>query len=210
MSFIEERLLEHVSYGFAGGPNFRTTKVQLRSGITRRNAERSLPLYKYRAPYNAIRGEHHSAVQSAYLACLGPVHGFRFKDWADYRLNNVVIGTADGTSDQELQIVKPYTFGGITLNRTIKKPVDSTVFNVANGYVSNAVALSVTANDTPIAFTIDYTTGIITLTGTDTHVIRVTGEFDVPVYFEDDSLDFDFVNWDAHSGEIGLVEDLAA
>lgn len=208
MSFINERLLEHVSYGFSGGPNFLTSKVRLRSGVTRRNAERSLPLYKYRAPYNAIKDEHHSVVISVYLACQG-IHSFRFKDWADYQLNDVVIGTADGTTDQEIQIVKPYTFGNTTLNRVIKKPVDSTVFTIANGYVSNAVALSVTANDTPIAFTCDYATGIITLTGTDGHVIRVTGEFDVPVYFEDDFLDFDFVNFGAHTTEIALTEDLA-
>lgn len=210
MPFQDERLLEHVSYGFTGGPSYTTTRSRLFSGFERRNAERSRPLYRFRAPYNKIKPQHHAALQAAYIACLGPVYSFRFKDWSDYRLENAVIGSADGTADQELQIVKPYSFGTLTVNRIITKPVDSAVYSIANGYVADAVALSVTANDTPIAFSLDYDTGILTLTGTEGHVIRVTGEFDVPVYFDEDQLEFDFVNWEAHSSDIRLVEDFAA
>ena len=214
MSYVDERLLERVSYGFVGGPRFLTTEVQLRSGRDRRNAERSRPKYYFRAPYGSIAPEYFAQLQAAYIACLGPVYAFRFKDWSDYQLNDVTIGTADGTADQELQIVKPYTFGtgmtARTVNRIITKPVDSTVYNIAGGYVADSVGLAVTANDTPIAFTCDYDTGIITLTGTNGHTIKVTGEFDVPMRFADDALDFDFVQWQAHSADIALVEDWGA
>jgi len=50
-SFIHERLLDCVAYGFQGGPTFYTQKVEMRSGHTRRNAIRSRPKYRFSAPY---------------------------------------------------------------------------------------------------------------------------------------------------------------
>lgn len=211
MSFLDARLDETVAYGFRTSCRFLTTVKELRSGKDRRNAERLRPRYHAVAPYDAVGEEQFEALQAAYVACLGRAYSFRFKDWSDYSLNNVEIGTADGTTDQQIQIVKPYSIfrAGTavrTVNRKIEKPVDSTVYNRANGYRENAVALSVTANDTPISFTVDYDTGIITLTGTAGHVIRVTGEFDIPMRFDSDALDFDFIQWQAHSTDIALVE----
>lgn len=206
MSFIDARLDETVSYGFRCGPRFLTTVVELRSGRDRRNAERLRPKYYARAPYGSVGETQFAALQAAYVACLGQAYSFRFKDWSDYTLNDVTIGTADGTTDQTLQIIKPYTFGSRTVNRKIEKPVDSTVYNTANGYREDATALAVTANDTPISFTVDYDTGIITFTATSGHTIKVTGEFDIPMRFADDALEFDFVEWQAHSCDIPLVE----
>jgi hypothetical protein len=37
-------------------------------------------------------------------------------------------------------------------------------------------------------------------------VIKVTGEFDIPMRFDSDALDFEFVQWQAHSSDIPLVE----
>lgn len=206
MSFVDERLNEAVSYGFVGGPRFLTTAVELRSGRDERNAERLRPKYGFSLPYDAVEPVHFRALQATYIACLGRAYSFRFKDWADYTLDDVEIGTADGTTDQTLQIIKPYVFGTRTVNRKIEKPVDSTKYNIANGYRTNAVALSVTANDTPISFSVDYDTGIITFTATDTHAIKVTGEFDVPCRFASDALDFEYVEWQAHSTAISLIE----
>lgn len=215
MAFRDERLLELVSYGFQGGPTFQTTRVPLVSGFERRNAERSRPLYRYVAPFQAIEPQYHAAVMSAYIASLGPVHSFRFKDWADYQLEDEIIGLAVGGVDEEMQIIKPYTFGGAwTVNRPITKPVDSTKYNKANGYVQDAVALSVTEDTgggpVALAHTVDYDTGILTFTSSAGATIRVTCEFDVPVYFDDDQLAFTYEEWQAHSGEIVLVEDFGA
>lgn len=207
MSFIDERLLEKVSYGFSGGPTFATTRVQLVSGREKRNAERSNPKWRFSAPYENIPDEYISEVRNAYIACWGPVESFRFKDWTDYQLNDVVIGTAVGDTNETMQIVKPYTFGTKTVNHIITKPVDSIKYNKANGYVEDSVALSVTADDTPISFAVDYDTGILTFTVSAGEVIRVTGEFDFCVHFDEDSLDFTIANWRAHTGEIVLVED---
>lgn len=221
MAYRDERLLELVGYGFSGGPTFSTTRVELVSGHERRNAERGRPRYRYSAPFDAIDTDHQDLVIAAYIANLGPVHSFRFKDWADYTLDAEELGTAAGTVDETMQLVKNYTFGDPaapgffwTVTRPITKPVDSTRFTKANGYVADAVALSLTEDTgggpTPLAFTCDYVTGIVTFTATAGAKIQASGEFDTPVHFDDDTLDFTFQNWRAHSTEIVLVEDFGA
>jgi uncharacterized protein (TIGR02217 family) len=212
--FIDQRMNEHISYGFTGGPTFATTRIGLVSGHERRNAERDRPKYRFRAPFEAVKPEYHRELQSNYIACRGPLKSFRFKDWSDYELDDEEVAISDGSVDEEIQIVKPYSFGPAgfeeIVERPIVKPVDSTRFNLANGWVEDAAPIAVTANDVPIGFAIDYDTGILTISAGLDDVIRVTGEFDVPVQFDEDNLDFSFENWEAHSTEIALVEDFGA
>jgi uncharacterized protein (TIGR02217 family) len=208
--WIDERLLEHVSYQFEADTTFFTVSAELTSGWDQRNAERVRPRMRYIAPFDAIDKAYHAQLKAAYIAALGPEASFRFKDWSDYKLEDERIGVTDGNVDQELQIVKPYTFGARTINRPITKPCDSTKFTIANGYVEDAPALVVTADDVPIAFTVDYATGIITITEAAGQVVRVTCHFDVPVHFEDDALKFTIVEFEAHSASVALIEDFRA
>ena len=196
MAFIETQLLDRVAYGFSGGPTFSTTRVKLFSGIVSRNAERSRPLHVYNAPYDAIHTDDHDIVLAAFNACQGGLHGFRFKDRADFTGTTETLGTALGGADETMQLIKTYTFGSESTERTIKKPVTGTV-----NLFEDAV---------PLASAVDTTTGIVTFTSTVGKVISATFEFDVPVMFDSDRMDFNFVNWAAHSTDIDLREDLSA
>jgi len=195
MSFIDASLLDRVAYGFSGGPTWSTTRVKLISGRSKRNAERSLPLHRFTAPFNNIRPEHRDIIVDSYMACLGPVHAFRFKDYSDFELLNVVIGVAAGGAGETMQVIKPYTFGTETLERKITKP---------------NVGLTLTEDDVSLAHTLDPLTGIVTFTSTVGKTIRATGTFDVPVFFDDDNLDFSFETWEALSVDIVLEEDFTA
>lgn len=197
--FIEERLLDLISYGFTGGPTWATTRVALTSGRVARNAERSRPLHRYSASYDKIKDEDRSAVIDAYNACLGPVYGFRFKDWADYLLvNEYQTDAAEG--EQTIQLQKAYTFGPagseVTTIRPIRKPVEDGVI--------------ILENDIEIASTIDWTTGLATFTSTAGAIITATGQFDVPVMFDDDELMFSIENWKANTADLSLLEDFQA
>ena len=196
MSFINTPLLETVSYGFSGGPTFRTTRVELQSGIVRRNAEHSRPIYRYSAPYNAIKEADNHALIAAYNACLGPTHSFRFKDWADYQVVNQIIGVATADGEADYQIIKDYIFGPQQVTRPITKPVAGTE--------------TVTVDDVVTPATMDDLTGLVTVNALTGQTIRITCQYDVPVYFIDDDLVFSFEDWDAHSTEIGLREDISA
>ena len=194
MAFNETALLDRIAYGFAGGPTWLTTKVELYSGVTARNAERSLPLYRYTAPYDAISTTNHAIVVAAFNACRAGLDGFRFKDWSDYSLVGQTIGTTVGGAGETMQLAKAYVFGSTTISRTIKKPTGQVTLLQDGG---------------ALASTTDTTTGIVTFTsaGAGKVVTVSVGDFDVPVRFVNDSLDFNFVNWQAHSADIELIED---
>jgi uncharacterized protein (TIGR02217 family) len=185
MAFIESRLLDCVAYGTAGGPTWVTRKVALRSGIVRRNPRRSRPLYRFNIIYRNLLPDHHSEVIAAFNACFGGAHSFRLRDWSDYQVSNELIGVATGSA-QTVQLAKLYEFGNQNVSRPIRKPVSGTVV--------------LTANSAPLAATIDYTTGEATFTATAAQVVRWSGQFDVPVMFEDDEMLF---SGDAR-GESGL------
>ena len=70
-----------------------------------------------------------------------------------------------------------------------------------------------TANDSPLAATVDYSTGIATFTATASAVIRWSGEFDIPMMFRDDALPLQAISRNADglmlAGDVALEEDLS-
>lgn len=174
--FNEVRLLDCVAYGSQFGQEFRTRIVSLKSGQERRNVEWSMPLGRYSVLFQALNPEDHAAVRAAHMASMGSAIPFRFKDWTDYTAEDQAIGVATG-SPQELQLVKSYTFGSLTLSRIISKPIADTVELFADG-----VSIGVSVDDE---------TGIVSFIATVGSEITWSGEFDVPVRFESDRLDFD-------------------
>lgn len=117
-----------------------------------------------------------------YRAMGGREIGFRFKDFADYKSCHI---QSDPTPlDQPVQIVlghpnqfqlvKEYIYGPRIQVRQILKPIAATITIEYNGgaYVSG------------VDYTLDDTTGIITVPGTiDPNLMSWGGEFDVPVRF---------------------------
>lgn len=199
MSFVESRLLDCVSYGTQGGPTFLTRRIGLRSGVVRRNPQRSRPLYEFTLIYLNLLPDDHQLVINAFNACYGGVFSFRLKDWADFTAEDELIGVGTG-APQTVQLAKLYTFGTQTVSRPIRKPVTGTVI--------------VTANSVPIAATIDYTTGEATFTAAGGSVVEWSGQFDVPVMFQDDKLIFSADNRNADglflTSDVTLSEDISA
>lgn len=193
--FNEARLLDKVAYGSEFGQEFNTRIRALRSGVERRNANWSMPLGKYRVMYDRLNTPDHILVAQAHMASMGALIPFRFKDWTDFEASAESLGTATGV-EQQVQLVKGYQFGSITLSRIIKKPVSGSVTIYANG--------------SPIGATIDYTTGIATFTATDGDAITWSGQFDIPVRFESDRLDISAESRGQNglilSSDVGLVE----
>lgn len=198
--FIEERLLDCVSYGTQGGPTWLTRRITLNSGITRRNPRRSRPLYKFAVIFRNLQPGGHAEVIQAFNACMGGVHSFRLKDWSDFEAVDELITELGTGAEQVVQLSKAYTFGPVGITRPIRKPVDGTVVISANG--------------SPITAAIDSTTGVATYTAPDGAVVRWSGEFDVPVMFADDELPFSFDNRNADglflTADVSLEEDTAA
>lgn len=179
--FNETRLLDCVAYGSQFGHEFNTTIVALKSGAERRKANWSMPLGRGAVIYTALEPADHYAVRAAHMASLGSAIPFRFKDWTDYQAEAEPFGEGIG-SLETYQLVKRYAFGPITLERIILKPVSVQVF----------------ADGSPIAATVDLTTGVVEVNATFGAALTWTGDFDIPVRFVSDRLDTEPV---ARSGD---------
>lgn len=197
MTFINTPLLETVSYGFSGGPTFPgLDEVRLASVIWVRNSDQGIPVYRYAAPYDAIKEQDQQSLISAYIVAQVNAASFRFKDWSDYQLINAIIGVATVDGESEYQMVKDYTYGPLTVSRPITKPRTGT--------------WTITVDDVVTPATVDDLTGLVSVTALTGQTIRATTQFDVPVFFIDKDLTFTFEDWDSHSTQIGLMEDISA
>jgi uncharacterized protein (TIGR02217 family) len=187
MAFHEVRFPDTISRGARGGPERRTQIVELASGDEERNASWANSRRRYDVSYGIRRADDLAAVVAFFEARNGRLHGFRFRDWSDYKSglpSNVPspldqpIGTGDGTTSA-FQIVKHYHSGAQDWTRTITKPVAGSV-RVALGGVEQAFGWSV-----------DTTTGLATFAAPPGTGVAVTAgfEFDVPVRFDSDTLD---------------------
>ena len=187
MAFHEVRFPDNISRGARGGPERRTQIVELASGDEERNASWADSRRRYDVAYGIRRADDLASVVAFFEARNGRLHGFRYKDWADYKsalpsqaitATDQQIGTGTG-SLQTFQLAKRYTSGAQTWVRTIAKPVAGTV----------RVALGMTEQLS--GWTVDTTTGVITFTTAPAGgvIIRAGFEFDVPVRFDSDTLD---------------------
>jgi uncharacterized protein (TIGR02217 family) len=187
MAFHEVRFPDNISRGARGGPERRTQIVELASGDEERNASWANSRRRYDVAYGIRRADDLAAVVAFFEARNGRLHGFRYKDWADYKsafpsqaitATDQQIGTGTG-SLQTFQLAKRYTSGAQTWVRTIAKPVAGTV-RVALGMVEQMSG-----------WTVDTTTGVVTFTAAPAGgiIVRAGFEFDVPVRFDSDTLD---------------------
>ena len=187
MAFHEVRFPDNISRGARGGPERRTQIVERASGDEERNASWANSRRRYDVAYGIRRADDLAAVVAFFEARNGRLHGFRYKDWADYKsalpsqaitATDQQIGTGTG-SLQTFQLAKRYASGGQTWVRTIAKPVAGTV-RVALGMVEQMSG-----------WTLDTTTGVISFTTAPAGgvIVRAGFEFDVPVRFDSDTLD---------------------
>jgi uncharacterized protein (TIGR02217 family) len=198
MAFIEQRLLSRTMVGASGGPTFSTRRIPLKSGIERRNATRSMPLHRYVMPYGAQKRDVQRLIDDAFIACMAGVTSFRFKDDRDFVATNELLPVLGTGAPQEVQLIKTYAFGSAAVARRIRKPVSGSV--------------SMTDDAAPLAATIDYATGIATFTASVGGVLRWSGQFDVPVFFEDDEQFSDIVGRSGQlvmSTTVRLKEDMS-
>ncbi len=199
-------------------PASRSARPAARSGAPRSSCSAPAPRSATAAgpnskrSYNAgygIKGvdDLHAAIQF-FEERRGRLHGFRWKDWSDYKScapaatpspTDQALGTGDGVTPS-FQLVKIYGSGFAPWTRTILKPVA--------GAVAVAVA-GVTAN--PTNYAVDTTTGIVTFVmghiPTMGQAVTAGFEFDVPVRFDTDQLEINLAQIEAGSiPHIPIVE----
>lgn len=187
MAFHEIRFPDNISRGARGGPERRTQIVELASGDEERNASWANSRRRFDVAYGIRRSDDLAAVVAFFEARNGRLHGFRFKDWGDFKSclpsgmpspNDQVIGTGDG-STTGFQLIKRYVSGAQTWTRAITKPV------------AGSLRIGFDGTEQPSGWSVDTTTGVVTFSSAPGTGVTITAgfEFDVPVRFDTDVLD---------------------
>lgn len=173
------------------GPVFSTTVFTTFAGFEQRNINWAQPRLAADIGYGLQFKDRDEAKNSYgeiidfFYARQGRAHSFRFKDWSDYQIGDTTDDTTrqliavGDTVETAFQVIKKYTSGSITFDRTINKLVASTL----RVWVNDVEVFS------PATWTEDELTGIITFGAAPAAVdIEVICEFDVPVRFTQDAL----------------------
>ena len=186
MAFHDIQFPATLSFGSLGGPERRTEIVTLANG----HEERNTPWAQARRRYDAGLGlrslDDVETLIAFFEARQGMLHGFRWKDWADYKscpASRAVtaldqpLGLGDGARTQ-FALSKTYRSGAWASTRLIAKPVAGSV-RMALGGTEMAEALH---------WTLDAAAGVVTFVDPPAAGAEVTAgfEFDVPVRFDTD------------------------
>jgi uncharacterized protein (TIGR02217 family) len=190
MAFHEVRFPAGISLGASGGPERRTEIVVLGSGHEERNSRWADSKRSWNAGYGIKRVDDLHAVIAFFEERRGRFHGFRFKDWSDYKscppeatVSPLDQEIGEGTGAlASFQLKKTYGSAFAPWIREIRKPVSGTVVVAVDG---------VTASGSD--YTVNTATGVITFAGghipAEGAVVTAGFEFDVPVRFDTDKLE---------------------
>ena len=193
MAIIETRLSAKVEQGFTAVSSRMTLVKTLANGHEKRNAQWNHGRRMYTADYATFTPADCANLLAAIEATEGQLYAFRFKDWNDYRATEQALGLAPAGS-AGVQLVKTYTFGSVTKTRDITKPVAGTVTVYQSGVAK--------------AGTIDTAAGLFTPTTawTEGAELTATFEFDVPVRFASDEIQFVMPHRDIREVKCSLIE----
>jgi uncharacterized protein (TIGR02217 family) len=161
--------------------------VELASGDEERNASWANSRRRYDVAYGIRRADDLAAVVAFFEARGGRLHGFRYKDWADYKSSlpsqpvvptDQLIGTGNGAVTS-FTLLKHYASGAQSWTRAIAKPVAGSVRIALNGVEQMS------------GWSVGLTTGNVTFTTAPGAGVAITAgfAFDVPVRFDTDTLD---------------------
>ncbi|MDF2142386.1 DUF2460 domain-containing protein [Paenirhodobacter sp. CAU 1674] len=188
MAFHDVRFPANLSFGSVGGPERRTEIVTLTNGFEERNSPWAHSRRHYDAGVGLRSLDDVERLIAFFEARAGQLHGFRWKDWADYKscpasqavdYEDQLIGTGDGVT-RAFQLRKTYSSGGVDYVRPITKPVAGTV----------KVGLQGDHQSEAVHFTVDTATGVVSFLEAPAEGARITAgfEFDVPVRFDTDRI----------------------
>jgi uncharacterized protein (TIGR02217 family) len=204
--FHEIRFPLTIAYGSTGGPERRTSVVELVSGYEERNAQWSDSRRRYDAGYGVRSLDDLHRIISFFEARNGRLHGFRFRDLLDWKSclpsmqiasTDQTIGTGDGQRTK-FQLSKTYSSGTSTWKRNITKHVAGSILLEISGTKKNI------NTDWNINATGEITFATAPLNQA---VIKAGFEFDIPVRFDTDYLAIDLAAFQAGEiPEIPLVE----
>jgi uncharacterized protein (TIGR02217 family) len=179
MTFLEQRLNTQITTGAVVSiTNPGRIKVYTESGRLTQRFTASAPKHIVELSHGVRTADDFHTVRDLWFVVhFAPYSGFRVKIHNDHTATQQnSTATFQPASSTVLQLQRAHVFGGMMFKRNIYKPVASTVtvYRTRSGIPG------------AIASTVDYTTGLATISG---HLAGDTytweGEFDIPMTFFD-------------------------
>ena len=203
MAFHNVRFPVSLSFGSVGGPERRTEIVALQNGFEERNSPWAHSRRRYDAGLGLRSLDDIETLIAFFEARAGQLHGFRWKDWADFKsapptadisAGDQLLGQGDG-STANFRLLKRYASGPSAYVREISHPVAGTVVVAVDGQVKSA----------PSDYAVDTRTGTMSFAVAPPAgaVITAGFEFDVPVRFDTDRIAVSMASFRA--GEVPSV-----
>jgi len=206
-AFIDEAFPVDLAYGGSVGPQFSTTITETAGGFEQRNANWSQAKVKLDAGTGVQQQSDLAKLIAHFRAAAGRWAGFRCRDWSDYSSaadggeesitadDQVLIACYGDTTGKLWQLVKTYTAGGLQHVRKITRPVVGTV----------RISLNHVEQHEP-AFSIDYSTGIVTFPSRIYLSVRAGFLFDVPMRYDSDTLSESMDDYLLGKASVPMVE----
>ncbi|MFN4204201.1 MAG: TIGR02217 family protein [Tabrizicola sp.] len=203
MAFHEIRFPANLSFGSVGGPERRTEIVTLANGFEERNTPWQHSRRRYDAGVGLRSLNDVETLIAFFEARAGQLHGFRWKDWSDYKScaplstpapDDQLVGIGDGATTV-FRLSKTYVSGLQSYTRPILKPVEGTVL----------VAIEGDQKIEGLEFSVNSATGEVTFALSPDLGTRITAgfEFDVPVRFDTDTIQTSVASFQA--GDVPTV-----
>jgi uncharacterized protein (TIGR02217 family) len=181
--------------------------LELASGHEKRNVNWSLARAEYDVAHGIKTQAELDALLAFYYARGGKAYGFRFKDWADFRITSIQeLGLGDGV-ETGFQAIKTYSSGGIAYDRQLKKLVAGTVEVYLDGVLVDESDYTVDANTGLITFDVAPAATGGTGSGGE-EVVGLICEFDVPVRFDTDVMAATIEAFNVHSWNSIVLKEL--
>lgn len=194
MAFLNAILDETVSYGFEGGPEYRTGETNLSNGLQIRDSEWIYPRHRYSASFENIEEESRDYLIEVFHACRGKRHAFKFKDYNDFEVDDQPLIVEQGTTNpvQLYKIYQPSGWPAYTV-----RPIQAVLW----------AAVQTEAGE-EIPGTVDTETGMFYPDAAwPTTPLVWSGEFYVWVHFTDDYNAITINSWRNHTANVELEED---
>ncbi len=191
------------SYGWQGGPGFRTDIEDMVNGYEKRNGGWSQGRHAFRLGFQQLSPEAFRTIKDHHGICRGMLHAFLFQDGMDPVAVDEPFGVGDGATET-FQLSKLSVGDGQEYRRIV-----TALYAPAGDGDASPVTPVVTADGDPTtAFTVDRDRGLITFDSAPSpgEVLRWSAPFSLWVRLDSDELKFSYDQPNGIYGELGVIE----